>query len=125
MPVSASLPQLNRFFVHPQYSIYHRCVKRLHWTNGARSDFGVFFLLEGRLEYEIEDQSGEIKREQLFLFEPSVGASAKGQSAEFLLLRVSSSFVMDYAVRMRLIVPGTTVAFQLRLVERDGQLLRL
>jgi AraC family transcriptional regulator len=125
MPVSASLPQLNRFFVHPQYSIYHRRVKRLHWTNGARSDFGVLFLLEGRLEYEIEDQSGEIKREQLLLLEPCVGASAKGQSAEFLLLTVSSSFVMDYAVRMRLIGPGTTVAFQPRLVERDEQLLQL
>jgi AraC-like DNA-binding protein len=123
--VSAFPPQLNRFFVHSQYSIYYRRVRRLHWTNEAQSDYGVFFLLDGRLEYEIQDQSGEIKRGQMLLLERSVGARAEGQNAEVLLLTVSSSFVMDYAVRMRLIGPGAAIAFQLRLVERDEQLLQL
>jgi len=120
-----SPPQLNRFFVDPRYSIYYRRVKRFRWNNEVSSDYGVLFLLNGQLKYEIEAEAGEIQSGGSLLLEPSQTASASGRNAEFLLLVLSSSLVMDYAVRMRLVGSGAAIAFQFPLIARDEEFFRL
>jgi len=118
-------PQVDRFFVDPRYSIYYRRVKRLRWDNEVSSDSGVLWGLDGHLKYEVGDDAGEIRSGGSLLLEPSQTARASGRSAEFLLLILSSSMVMDYAVRMRLVGSGAAIAFQCRLIERDEDFLRL
>jgi AraC-like DNA-binding protein len=123
--MTLSPPQLNRFFVDPRYSIYYRRVKRLRWNNEVGSDYGVLFLLDGQLKYKIGDEAGEIQSGGSLLLEPSLTACASGRTSEFLLLILSSSLVMDYAVRMRLVGSGAAIAFQFRRIEQDEEFLRL
>ena len=117
--------QLDRFFVDPRYSIYYRRVNRLRWNNEVSSDYGVLFLLNGQLKYDIGAEAGEIRSGGSLLLEPSQTASASGRSAEFLSLILSSSLVMDCAVRMRLVGSGAAIAFQRRLIEQDEDFLHL
>jgi AraC family transcriptional regulator len=117
--------QVNRFFVHPQYSVQYRRLKRLSWTNQKVYDYGVLLLLNGQLKYEVGSESGRLESGQSLLLQPSVNADARGDAAEFLLLTLASSFVIDHAVRMRLIGPGTTVAFQPKVLEREERLFQL
>jgi AraC-like DNA-binding protein len=123
--MTLSPQQLDRFFVDPRYSIYYRRVNRLSWNNEVSSDYGVLFLLNGQLKYEIGAEAGEIRSGGLLLLEPSQTAGASGRSAEFLLLILSSSLVMDSAVRMRLVGSGAAIAFQCRVIEQDEEFLRL
>jgi len=117
--------QLDRFFVDPRYSIYYRRVNRLRWNNEVSSDYGVLFLLNGQLKYDIGAEAGEIRSGGSLLLEPSQTASASGRSAAFLSLILSSSLVMDCAVRMRLVGSGAAIAFQRRLIEQDEDFLHL
>ncbi len=123
--MSPSLPQLNRFLVQPQYSVYYRRLKRVLWTNEVRGDYLALFLLQGSLEYKIDGESGELMADQMLLLQPFVDAQAKGPVAEFLLLNFSSTFVIDHAVRMRLTAPGANVAFHSTLVKREERLMHL
>jgi AraC family transcriptional regulator len=123
--MTLSPQQLDRFLVDPRYSIYYRRVQRLRWNNEVSSDYGVLFLLNGQLKYQIGAEAGEIRSGGSLLLEPSQTAGASGRSAEFLLLILSSSLVMDYAVRMRLVGSGAAIAFQCRLIEQDEEFLRL
>ncbi len=119
--------QLNRFFVGPQYSIQYRQTKKLNWSNEARADYGVLFLLSGRLSFTAGENHGELTRHQSLLLNPYLNATATGPDAELLLLTISPAYVLDRAVRMRTIGPGALVAFRRHQVEQDvtlGELAR-
>ncbi len=119
------LPELNKFFVCPQYSIYYRRLKKLEWVNEARSSYAVLQLLSGDLRVSVSGGIGPLLPNQSLLLEPSLEASASGQIVELLLLILSPVFVMDHAIRMRLLGPGATLAFRLSIVERDERLVHL
>lgn len=119
------LPELNKFFVCPQYSIYYRRLKKLEWVNEARSSYGVLQLLSGNLSVGVGGVTSALLPNQTLLLEPSVEARASGQTVELLLLILSPVFVMDHAIRMRLLGPGATLAFRVSIVERDERLVHL
>ena len=123
--MTPSPPHVNRFLVDPRYSIYYRKVKKFNWTNEVSSDYQVFFLLDGSLRYNVGDQTGNLEGGGSLLLDPSLTASAAGSGAEVLLLSLSSSFVMDGAVRMRLVASGAAIVFVTSLVEGDEKLIRL
>ena len=107
MSLSASQP--NRFLVSPKYSIYYRRLKKLSWTNTAQPEYGVLCLFQGRLQFAMAGNAGELLQDQALLIEPSVNVSASGQGVEILLLNLSPAFVTDHAVNMRLIGAEATV----------------
>jgi AraC family transcriptional regulator len=117
-----SQPELNRFFVRPQYSIHYRRLKKLNWTNDARSDYGVLLVLNGDLEFKAGETAGKISQDQSLLINPSLSTTATGAGVELLLLTISAAYILERAVRMRLIVQGALVVFQHSLVKRDAQL---
>jgi AraC-like DNA-binding protein len=119
------VPELNKFFVCPQYSIYYRRLKKLEWVNDARSSYGVLQLLSGDLRIAVSGGIGPLLPNQSLLLEPCVEARVSGRKVEFLLLILSPVFVMDHAIRMRLLGPGATLAFRANIVERDERLVYL
>lgn len=123
--MTSSPTLLNRFFISPHYCLYYRRVKKLDWAHEARSDYAVILLLDGRLKFRIHEESGAMSRGQALLLGPSVGAALAGQTVELLLLTLAPAFVIDHAVRMHLIGPGTAVSFRLELVEQDERLAHL
>lgn len=123
--MTPSPPQANRFLVDPRYSIYYRKVRKFTWQNEVSTDYKVLALLDGQLEYEVEEETGEVLKGSTLLLDPSLSASTSGRDAEVLLLSLSASFLIDSAVRMRLVASDAAIVFSTRFVERDERLLRL
>jgi AraC family transcriptional regulator len=116
------VPPSNRVFVHPRYSIFYRQAKKLHWPEEVRPDYSVLFLQSGKLKYEVTGNSGSLEAKQVLLLEPSTTFSASGQNSEALFLTITPSFLMEYAVRMRLIGPAGNIGFQTLAVNSDARL---
>ncbi|MBA3515801.1 MAG: helix-turn-helix transcriptional regulator [Pyrinomonadaceae bacterium] len=100
-------------------------MKKLEGAHEARSDYTVIMVLNGRLKFRTEANSGSMVRNQALLFSPSIGGRVTGQSVELLQLMVAPALVVDHAVRMHLTGPATAVAFRLDLVEHDERLAQL
>lgn len=123
--MTSSLPQLNRFFVCPDYSVYYRRVKQLRWESQATSGYSLLTVLKGRLTYTANGKPGELKEEQSLILEPNVSVAATGRQVELLFLALSASLVIQHAVTMRLIVPKSTVTFSLDPNASDKKLAEL
>ncbi|MBA2525170.1 MAG: helix-turn-helix transcriptional regulator [Pyrinomonadaceae bacterium] len=123
--MSPSPPPVNRFLISPQYSLYYRRVKKLDRAHEANSDYAVILVLDGRLKFRAEEKIGWMLPDQALLLSPSIGATLTGQSVELLQLTIAPALVVEHAVRMHLIGPGTAVAFRSGLVEHDERLAQL
>ena len=117
--------QIDRVFLRPPYAVHYRRARRARWASEARSDYAALFLLGGKLLYRIEDRVGEINDGAALLVDPGLTASASGREAEYLALTLSPSYMLDCAVRTRLVSRGARVAFRASVVEHDQRLARL
>ena len=117
-----SLPQLNRFFVCTDYSVYYRRVKQLRLESQPVSGYSLLSVLKGQLEYVVNEKQGELSPSQSLLLEPNASAVALGHDVEFLLLVFSSSLVIRHALTMKLVAPRSTVSFSLDRIEGDRKL---
>jgi len=120
--MARSLPQLNRFFVCTDYSVYYRRLKQLRWESQPVSGYSLLSVLKGQLEYVVNEKQGKLSPSQALLLEPNANAAALGQDVEFLLLIFSSSLVMQHAITMKLVAPRSTVSFSLDRIEGDRKL---
>jgi AraC family transcriptional regulator len=109
--MTRSLPPINRFFISPDFSVYYRRAKQLHWQSHATTGYSLLTVLNGNLEYEIDTKRHELSRFQSVVFEPNASVAASGNHAELLFLTFSASLVMQHATSMRLIPPKSTVTF--------------
>ena len=109
--MTRSLPPLNRSFVSPDFSVYYRRAKHLHWQNQAAAGYSLLTVLDGQLEYTVDGTKNSLTRSQSVVFEPNVSITATGTNAELLFLTFSASLVLQHAASMRLIPPKSTVTF--------------
>ncbi len=120
--MSRQVPPLNRFFVHPQYSVSYRRLKKFEWDEQVSGDYGLLFLISGELTF---GKGETLKPNQAFLLEPSVGFKAQGRNIETVFLRFSPSFLIEYAIRMRLVGPTGSIGFAMSVVKADARLAEL
>lgn len=120
--MTRSLPPLNRFFVSPDFSVYYRRAKHLHWQNQASTGYSLLTVLDGKLEYNIDGKQHALARSQSVVFEPNVTITAGGNQAELLFLTFSASLVLQCAASMHLIPPNSTVSFTRSHLARDKKL---
>jgi AraC-like DNA-binding protein len=123
--MTPSPPPVNRIFVSPQYSLYYRRVKKFNGAHEARPDYTVILVLDGRLTFQTEQESGWLLADQALLLSPSTAGTLTGQSVELLQLTLAPDLVVDHAARMHLTGPGTAVTFRLDPVEHDERLVQL
>ena len=109
--MTRSLPPLNRFFVTPEYSVYYRRAKHLHWQNQATVGYSLLTVLNGQLEYTVDGKPHKLTTSQSVVLEPNVSITATGIHSELLFLTFSASLVLQHASTMRLIPPKSTVTF--------------
>ncbi len=119
------LPPLNRFFVQPQYSVFYRRTRKFELTGEAAGDYGLLFLLSGELSVGTAEHSAMLTANQALLLEPAVKIKAVGRNLETLFLSISPSFLIDYAVRMRMVGPAGSIGFAVSVVKDDARLLEL
>lgn len=115
-------PPLNRFFVSPEYSVYYRRAKSLHWQNQASAGYSLLTVLNGQLEYTLDSKQHKLTRSESVVFEPNASITANGNRAELLFLTFSASLVLQRATTMRLIPPKSTVTFAHDLLNSDQKL---
>jgi AraC family transcriptional regulator len=123
--MTAALPQLNRFLVCSDYSVYFRRVKRFQWESPATASYAILIVSKGELSYNSRDKRGVLDRSQSLILEPNVGVTVEGNQVEFIFLALSASMVIDRALSMRLIAPETTVTFSHTPIEDDRKLSEL
>src|SRR6185369_1240740 len=120
--MTRSLSPLNRFFVSPDFSVYYRRAKHLHWQNQASTGYSLLTVLDGNVEYSVDGQRAELPRSASVVFEPNVAVSAGGNQAELLFLTFSASVVLQCAASMHLIPPNATVTFTRSHLNQDNRL---
>jgi AraC family transcriptional regulator len=126
--MSQSQAQLDRVFLRPQHAVFYRRTRRMRWQLEASNEYTALFLLGGKAVYEAGAAAGEIQAGGALLLDPGRAAKATGQAVECLTLSLSAAYVLDCAVRTRLVAAGNTVAFRadaLVEVSEDERLSRL
>ena len=116
------LAQLNRFFVSTDYSVSYRKAKQLLWQNQASSGYSLLNILDGRLNYAVDDSHATLERSQSVVLEPNTSVTAKGQHVELLFLTFSASLVIQHAASMHLIPPKSIVTFTREQLAGDRKL---
>lgn len=119
------LPPLNRFFLRQQFSIYYQRLRKFQWQAPGLSDYGLLFLIGGKVTFESEGNGRTLEHQQSLLFEPGKPVSANGHNAEVLLINFAPAFLIDYAVRARLVSGTSTLTFSTNVVKGDSRLGRL
>jgi AraC family transcriptional regulator len=114
--------ELNRLFVQSQYSIFYRRLPKLEWTNDTRGHYQILFLLDGEVKYLLSGQKGKLENKGALLIEPTASVTVVGEDVAILFLALSSAFLLDYAVRLRLVTQGANISFPLPVVGRDPRL---
>ncbi len=117
--------QLNRFFVSPDYSVYYRKAKHLHWQNQATSGYSLLTTLNGQLSYTANDALAELDNWQSVVLEPNTTVTANGANVELLFLTFPASLVLQHAAAMHLIPPKSIVTFTREHLHGDQKLDRL
>lgn len=120
--MNRSRTQSDRVFLRPQYALHYRRAARPSWSSEARADYVALFQLEGKLLCSITGVSVEIGARDALLLDPGMAASATGRDAEFLILAIAPSFLLDCAARTGLARAGASVSFRASVVERDKRL---
>ncbi len=120
-----SQAQTDRVFLRPQFSIHYRRAGRIRWASEAHPEYAAFFLLGGKLEYHSGATMGEMGEHTALLLDPGSTAGASGRQAEYLTLRLAPSYVLDCAIRTRLVSAAGSITFRAKLIEQDERLARL
>jgi AraC family transcriptional regulator len=117
---------MDRVFLRSQFGVYYRRARRVRWTAQSRSDYTALFLLQGRLVCNVTGVELELTAPGALLIDPGQDAVASSRDeAEYLLLNLTPSFVLDLALRLRLTLSGASIMFRSTQVGRDEQLSRL
>jgi AraC family transcriptional regulator len=117
--------QSDRVFLRPQYTIFYRHARRMRWQTEARAEYTTLFLLGGKARYNLSGSTGELASEGALLLDPGREAKAAGGAARFVTLSLSPAYLLDCAVRMRLLSATTSVTFRAGVVKSDRHLSRL
>jgi AraC family transcriptional regulator len=120
--MNRSASPINRFLVHPQYSIFYRRAKKLQWPQQVQTDYGILFLLDGNLGFQTGAASGTLEPNEALLLEPSSSLSAHGENIETIFVTIAPAFLVNAAMRMRLVGPTANIGFPAQAIKTDRRL---
>ena len=115
----------DRIFLRSQYVAHYRRARRTRWTNKARAEYTVLFLLTGELTCDLDGQTVELEEADTLLLDPGASATVRGGGGGLLSLSLSPSLMLDTAVRTRLVGAGSNVVFAENVVKNHQRLMRL
>lgn len=116
---------LEKILIRSAYRIHFRRVRRANWFVESCPNYSAIFMLGGELNYECRNNLGTLNRHGGLLLNPGDSVSGRAIEAEFITTSISSSYVIDCAVRARLIRSGAVVKFQTESVVQSERLRRL
>ena len=115
------VPQVNRFFVSPEFSIFYRRTKQLTWQNQT-TGYSLLATVSGKVDYTIDGEEQTLPESEFVVLESNTSVTTKGKHVELLFLTVSASLVIQHATSMRLIPPKSIVSFTGEHIHGDRRL---
>lgn len=118
--------QSDRVFLRSQYALHFKRAPHVRLISEARADYVSVFQFNGNLQCAIgEEEAFELSKGNVLLLNPGSSLSARARTAEYLMLTISPSLVLDCAARTALVGAGANVSFRSIVVEHDVRLFRL
>lgn len=148
----SSATPTDKIFAHTHYQFRYRSVRRARWSMAAQPAYVALFLLGGKLrwhtmqrsevgdetEYEIDgrkniqrktahqDEVGDIQEAGVLFVNPGDIVNVEVEQAQFLMLTLAPSFILDCAVRLGLTRRESLIIFHTRATTgSDARLLRM
>ena len=114
---------MDRVFLNTQFALHYRRARRVRFNSEALSDYALLVVLRGALKLQKDESVLKLTNGNILLLDPGASFNASGQEAECLSLAVSSSYMLDCAVRTRMVSEGNSIAFRTSKIESDKRLL--
>lgn len=116
---------INRFFVASDFALYYRQAKQFYWQHQVTANYAFMTVVTGQLDGLLNDQPLLLTESQSVITEPNVRIDVRGKPAEFLLLTLAPSLILEHSLAMRLSAPQSTVAFISQTIKTDERLRNL
>jgi AraC-like DNA-binding protein len=107
---------MDRIYVSSQFNIRLHSAPAPEWKITPHSDYTLFYLLEGAVQARFNERNSLLGPGCLLLFDPNRSASIGGKHSTGLKISISPSYLIDAAVRIRLLGSGKIVSFR---IEQD------
>ena len=88
-----------KLFISQHCSISYRQETRSSWTNEARNNYGVIYLLNGSLQLDSSESKWRVQPGSFTLVNPRSNLKSFARGATTLLIEVAPSLVVDCAMR--------------------------
>jgi len=107
----------DKIFIGSQFKLIHRNAPRIRWDIEAQPDFVFVFLVEGIASLRTETEEKVFTPSSVLVLNSGTRANIAGTSLETITLRVSPAYVLDCAVRSKLVKHDAQITFRLDLIK--------
>jgi AraC family transcriptional regulator len=115
-----------KIFIRPQFKIILREVARAQFAIEAHADYVLLLILRGSLQVTGPLEQTKAQRGSVLLINQGESLNFKSNDATVLILNLSSVYVLDCAVRTRLVSKeAAKISFRPSTIERNEKLSRL
>jgi AraC-like DNA-binding protein len=117
--------QEDRIFISDHFSIRFRRSLGGQTRSIQNRDYAIVYMLEGLAEFRFDDSSATVDAGCLALFDPNTVGFVSGRDNSDIVISISASYLIDSAVRIKLLSSGKLVSFRMGPHCRDARLDRI
>lgn len=115
----------DKIFIGSQFKLIYRNAQRLRLEIEAQPDFVFVFLLNGKASLKIETEEKLFTPLSFLIVNSGVSANIAGTSVETITLNLSPVYVLDCAIRAKLVRSDARIIFHSNLIENSSRIERL
>ena len=112
----------DKIFIGSQFKLIHRNAQRIRSDIEAQPDFVFVFLLEGIASLRVEDEEKTFAPLSVLILNSGARANIVGTATETITLNLSPAYVLDCAVRSKLVKHDAQITFRLDLIEDNTRI---
>jgi AraC family transcriptional regulator len=115
----------DKIFIGSQFRLIHRNAQRIHWSIEAQPDFVFVFLIEGVVSLRFGDEEKSFAPSSVLILNTGARANIAGSSVETITMNLSPAYILDCAVRSKLVKHDAQITFRLDVIEDNTRITRL
>lgn len=115
----------DKIFVSNEFRLTHRNSARLRLDIEAQPDFIFIFLANGKVSFRLDEEETVFPSSAVLILNSGIRANINGTSVETITLNLSPAYVLDCAVRAKLVSRDARITFRSTLIENNSRIIRL
>jgi AraC family transcriptional regulator len=115
----------DKIFIGSQFKLIHRNTPRLRLYIEAQPDFVFVSLIEGVASLRVGDEEKSFAPSSVLILNSGAKANIAGTATETITLNLSPAYILDCAVRAKLVSSDARITFRLDLIENNTRITRL